>query len=107
MTSNSKEFYSGFSALANYLEDNETWSYAEFLAQYRATILASPPFLDDWSALDGCWARRFLFRAQLDPRNNSALEKKVMYFYTLSRELLSAFSGFGVLDFVPTRVMDR
>ncbi|CAG8622084.1 7031_t:CDS:2 [Ambispora gerdemannii] len=71
MTSDSKEFYPGYLELVRYLNENETYSYSEFLD----TILTSVRSSDEWFALDNTWTRRFLFKAkELKPTNFTTLE---------------------------------
>ncbi|RUP42792.1 hypothetical protein BC936DRAFT_138084 [Jimgerdemannia flammicorona] len=58
-TYNEQGIYPGYSCLIEYLEQNDSWSYLEFLRLYRERLLNVGPFSDDWTALDSTWRRRF------------------------------------------------
>ncbi|CAG8698731.1 5870_t:CDS:2, partial [Funneliformis mosseae] len=72
------QYYQGNKELLEYLDSHkpEEWSLSRFLLLYRDKILTTPPFHDDWHALDGLWTRRFVWAVQ-ERNEKIALETKL------------------------------
>ncbi|CAI2189483.1 11421_t:CDS:2 [Funneliformis geosporum] len=67
-----------YSALLDYMNENTSWLYYEFLILYYYVIVSSPPFSDEWIGLDSTWTRRFLKKAEdLRPEELENLKVKV------------------------------
>ena len=52
----------------------------EFLRLNRATIVDAPPFSDDWTGVDGAWARRYLQEvSEINPKLRNSEKGKVIF----------------------------